>query len=683
MNARVHDKSALYDELRPLLRSPRKASDGRIWSFCPAHPDGQKHGRRSLSLHPVYGLDCFAGCDFSAILEALRGQGPAPSGNGTAGRIVATYEYRDASGQLVAEKARYEYADGRKSFAWRRPNGDWKDGLKPLRLSDLPLYHADLIAKADPAETVYVCEGEKAVEACRQHGLLATTHGGGSSTRDFGESLALLAGRPVALWPDNDVPGRTYMTVLESRLRGIVKSLRWVNVPLPEKGDAFDYFAAGGSVEALRVEAVTAPAVEFISDDALRVRYPTPQGTINVTLEEIERSPRALEAELSLTIGPADDAPYCQRINLLSQSQVTELRRSLQEVYGSAKEGWEWAKWLNAIFALARRAHADRDPSISAADIPDDNNEPIMLVDPLLPMDSPTIFFGDGGSAKTYVLLRFACSFAWGVPFLGLPVPQRPVLFVDYEGNQRTFKRRLWRIARGMGYDHVPANIYYWHAHGTPLSDMVIALRRKVERDGIGLLIVDSVAPACGGKPEDAEVALRYFRALQRIGVTSANIAHVTKTADSDYPFGSIFWHDEARATWFVKRVQEEDADEIDVGLFNKKENDGPRAKALGLRVSFSGLDGPVTIDRANVRDVPDLYAETPARQQVWDVLTEAMDIETIAERTGLKRDTVYKTLTRNPRLFALVRHLQAAERGSKPKSLWGRASDRDEPGQE
>ena len=95
------DAASLYEELRPLLRSPKPPDkDGRIWSFCPCHPDGSRHGRRSLSLHPVYGLDCFAGCEFSAILAAL---GARRDGHAAE---EAVYSYRAEDGAPLFEVCR-------------------------------------------------------------------------------------------------------------------------------------------------------------------------------------------------------------------------------------------------------------------------------------------------------------------------------------------------------------------------------------------------------------------------------------------------------------------------------------------------------------------------------------------------------------------------------------------------
>lgn len=84
----AREESDLFRELLPLLNRPKKQGD-RFWSFCPTHPDGQSQMSpfkvlqgRSLSLHPVYGLDCFAnrGCTPEGIAEALRSKKPEQAG---------------------------------------------------------------------------------------------------------------------------------------------------------------------------------------------------------------------------------------------------------------------------------------------------------------------------------------------------------------------------------------------------------------------------------------------------------------------------------------------------------------------------------------------------------------------------------------------------------------------------
>ena len=197
-----------------------------------------------------------------------------------------------------------------------------------------------------------------------------------------------------------------------------------------------------------------------------------------------------------------------------------------------------------------------------------------------------------------------------------------------------------------------PFCVYYWPADGVPLSDQIDSIKRKIEKEGIGLIVVDSVAEACGGEPERADVALKFFRALKRLGLPSILIAHVTKSMDAKKPFGSGFWHNEARRTWYVNRVQEEETDEIDLGLYCRKVNDGRFPAPLSLHVSFEGEQGPVTISLQAMDAVPELLEGTSNKNRVWAALWQPMTIKEIATESGLATDAVWTVLRREKTIF-------------------------------
>src|SRR5688572_23072859 len=94
-----------------------------------------------------------------------------------------------------------------------------------------------------------------------------------------------------------------------------------------------------------------------------------------------------------------------------------------------------------------------------------------------------------------------------------------------------------------------------------PLRDEIDAIVRFVTANRIQYVIVDSVGFAAGANPESSETAIAYASAVRRLGagVGSLHLAHVTKLSedapDPKYPFGSIFWHNFARMTWYVKRT--------------------------------------------------------------------------------------------------------------------------------
>jgi hypothetical protein len=156
-------------------------------------------------------------------------------------------------------------------------------------------------------------------------------------------------------------------------------------------------------------------------------------------------------------------------------------------------------------------------------------------------LDKHPIFpFGDGGCGKSLLAL-----------WIGGELVRRglTVMYVDWELSAEDHRDRLARIFRPGG---MPRMLYARCAR--PLTAEVDRLRRLVREHGVDYTICDSVAFACDGRPEDAEVATRYFQCLRQIGVGWMNIAHTNKSEESDKkPFGSSFWHNGARATWNIK----------------------------------------------------------------------------------------------------------------------------------
>jgi hypothetical protein len=103
---------------------------------------------------------------------------------------------------------------------------------------------------ATPLEApVFLVEGEKACNALVAQGLAATCASGGAQARWHEQFNTYFAGRRVVILPDNDAPGQKCMQARAPGLANVAASLKVLDLPgLPPKGDAFDYFAVGGSV---------------------------------------------------------------------------------------------------------------------------------------------------------------------------------------------------------------------------------------------------------------------------------------------------------------------------------------------------------------------------------------------------------------------------------------------------
>lgn len=226
--------------------------------LCPGHKDRkpslvfrqvEEDGQKKVLIH------CRAGCDTAAVLEKLglefkdlfSGNG-AESSNGskTSGRIVATYDYTDAAGNLLHQTVRFEP----KAFKQRRPDGKggWVWNLKGI---EPVLYRLPEVLEARlKGETIYILEGEKDCDRAREElGITATTCPmGASKWRD--SYTHTLAGADVVLVPDNDEAGRKHVLKVAEKLRVVAANVRILELPgLPEKGDLCDWFDTGGTRE--------------------------------------------------------------------------------------------------------------------------------------------------------------------------------------------------------------------------------------------------------------------------------------------------------------------------------------------------------------------------------------------------------------------------------------------------
>lgn len=191
---------------------------------------------------------------------------PSPASNGHKRqqtgekRIIAEFDYRDGNGKLVYQAVRYEP----KGFSQRRPSGgDWLWSMEgvtrvPYRLPEL--------LKAPLEEIVYICEGEKAVEAARSLGIIATTNvGGAEKWKPEYQYSQYFKGRRVVILPDNDEAGRKHAKQVYQDLVKVAASAKVVQLPdLPEKGDIVEWIAAGGTKA--KLEALHKPSLPKTSE---------------------------------------------------------------------------------------------------------------------------------------------------------------------------------------------------------------------------------------------------------------------------------------------------------------------------------------------------------------------------------------------------------------------------------
>lgn len=175
----------------------------------------------------------------------------------------------------------------------------------------------------------------------------------------------------------------------------------------------------------------------------------------------------------------------------------------------------------------------------------------------LIPEGAPSILAGHSGLGKSFVALHLALCVCTGTAFLGRPVKRASVLWVDRELDQDETARRAYAVARGMGLETPPDNLFYLRpldAIGTDAAQAVILA--AVEAHGIGLTILDSLTLGAVGDAKEQRDVVPVMRAVEAWG-TSLCIDHITKAAaagnqSSASIFGSGMKRAIARSTFML-----------------------------------------------------------------------------------------------------------------------------------
>jgi len=234
------------------LPDVKKAGVDEFKAICPFHDDNNASfnfsnetgayychgcGKKGDVFHfyaKINGLDTKK--DFAKILQGIANDFALPWIE-TRAEIEKTYDYTDADGNLIHQTVRMNP----KKFWQRRPGENDEEWIWNLDGIDTVLYNLPKVIKASE---VLIVEGEKDVDNLAELGFIATTCPMGAKAwrPEYNESLK---GKDIVLIPDNDIPGREHIAKIGASLKGMVKSLKLLELPgLPSKGgDVSDFIA--------------------------------------------------------------------------------------------------------------------------------------------------------------------------------------------------------------------------------------------------------------------------------------------------------------------------------------------------------------------------------------------------------------------------------------------------------
>ena len=232
--------------------------------------------------------------------------------------------------------------------------------------------------------------------------------------------------------------------------------------------------------------------------------------------------------------------------------------------------------------------------------------------------------------------------------FLESPFEIEPatVLFLDYEASPDEIHDRLVGLYTGLGFpETIGWNIHYRYC-AQPLPADIEEVQRLIATLKVDLVIIDSLGLACGGEPEAGDAIQGYFLALRALRTTSLTIHHQNKQGKL---YGNVYIYNMTRNLWEIKSSASES--QLNIGLFNRKTNNGPLHAPIGLGIEF---DPNGTIVRPQrVVDVPDLAGDLPLYRQLMESLRGgALSVRDMAESVEKSETVVRVTLNRYKKIF-------------------------------
>ena len=396
--------------------------------------------------------------------------------------------------------------------------------------------------------------------------------------------------------------------------------------------------------------AITDPPTFSQKGDSLF--YEWPGLGVSAELEDVYLDKEGIYCDLTIRgeqpgIPPLQHGPV--RYNLKTTRSQSELVRHL----AGRLEGINWATILEQMARLAIAHVKEGEPII---DLRESAGRPFerYLLDPLVLDSQPTILFGDGGTGKSLLALAILLAIETGnKDILGMaPSIRKKGLLLDWEFNDWEHAERMEHIMNGV-WAGIPSNAIAYRRCYLPLHQEVGPIKRYIEENGIGFVVIDSAAAACGEEPEKASEALRFFNALRRLNVTALVVAHqVKKNKDSDMekPFGSSFWWNMARSVWKLERVQQ--GNELAIGVYHKKWNVDRQRAPLSYRVNFTADE--ITFESQSIFENEELASKLSIKIQLQNQLRNGKaTVKELAEAIGGKEGSVYQTMNRNRKMFS------------------------------
>ncbi len=287
----------------------------------------------------------------------------------------------------------------------------------------------------------------------------------------------------------------------------------------------------------------------------------------------------------------ADEPLGSGKLQLSSTQDRYRLAQELASHNGSNPT--DWANELLALWTVLdqeRRDNAERFNPIDLSQF--DEPEPVQDAwQNLLPAKMTSTLYGDSGQGKSTVVNGLAISMMMGWGFLEHSTVPGAVVLLDWELTRDITLGRLYRIARGMGLTNPPAIFY--QSMTDPLGVHLDDITEWCHNIQPGLVVVDSMGPACGGDPNDHEKSIALMNQIRKLRMTTWVVDHQSKPIGnqsyaSKREFGSGYKRHLTRSSLQLEMASNEPG-KASLVLRQQKNNFGPKSDPIGFHILYQG----------------------------------------------------------------------------------------------
>ena len=212
------------------------------------------------------------------------------------------------------------------------------------------------------------------------------------------------------------------------------------------------------------------------------------------------------------------------------------------------------------------------------------------LIHDWMPVNTVTMFTGEGGAGKSWLTLQAVCQVCCGFHNAYLDpkfkreadvTARRDVVFATYEDEPEEIKRRLQALASGMPWIENSLTTIYQHLHIVDMrgvgsvwgpglgkhiantGDLLSAgedLRAICKEKKARLLVIDPLSGAFGGNENDRTAVYDFISSFRRWGDTAKCamlvIGHLPKSEEGKAAgfSGSTAWEASARSMWKLSK---------------------------------------------------------------------------------------------------------------------------------